>query len=71
MISFSENYVFFLRKLSPLSQKTIIPFSEIYDFFLRIPIMEQRIDANLCEDQLSYNLHDNYLLWGFIHYNQF
>jgi hypothetical protein len=33
--------------------------------------MEQRIDANFCEDQLSCNLHDNYVLWGFIHYNQF
>ena len=59
------------QKLGFLSQKTITLFSEIYDFFLRKLIMEQRIDANLCEDQLSCNLHDNYVLWGFIRYNQF
>ncbi len=69
MFSFSENYVFFLRKLSLFSQKSITLFSEIHDIFLRKPIMEQRIDANLCEDQLSCDLHDNYLLWGFIRYN--
>ena len=68
---FLRNYVFFLRKLSFFSQKAITLFSEIYDFFLRKPITEQRIDANLCEDQLSCNLHDNYVLWGFICYNQF
>ena len=62
---FLRNYVFFLRKRCFPSQKTITPFSEIYDFFLRKSTMEQRIDSNLCKDQLSCHIHDNYLLWGF------
>ena len=62
---FLRNYVFFLRKRCFPSQKTITPFSEIYDFFLRKSTMEQRIDSNLCKDQLSCHIHDNYVLWGF------
>ena len=62
---FLRNYVFFLRKRCFPSQKTITTFSEIYDFFLRKSTMEQRIDSNLCKDQLSCHIHDNYLLWGF------